>query len=75
MVTLKVLKSCQIVVLLLCQHNFQMAQMWSKKEKERMTKLLSGIHRRKLPFTQEKVMSWFEVEDQEPDLGHLNLRH
>lgn len=35
-----------------------------------MTKLLSGIHRKNLSFTQEKVMSWLKV-DQEPDLGHI----
>lgn len=37
-----------------------------------MTKLLSGIHRKNLSFTQEKFMSWLKV-DQEPDLGHIKL--
>lgn len=72
MLTLKMLKS-QVIVIFLYQYNFQLDQMWSKKERERrMTKLLSGIHRKNLSFTQEKVMSWLKV-DQEPDLGHIKL--
>lgn len=71
MLTLKMLKS-QVIVIFLYQYNFQLDQMWSKKERERrMTKLLSGIHRKNLSFTQE-VMSWLKV-DQEPDLGHIKL--
>lgn len=72
MLTLKMLKS-QVIVIFLYQYNFQLDQMWSKKERERrMTKLLSGIYRKNLSFTQEKVMSWLKV-DQEPDLGHIKL--